>query len=276
LTLTLVCLAALAAAPATPSSMAAFFPKLDGYTLVEAPAKYSPETLYEYIDGGADAFLMYDFEELAAGTYKSATGDEVTVDLYRHKDAVRAFGMYLQERPNASKALPIGVEGYSGEQHLEFVAGQFYAKLSGKTALLQKVAEKVAKGLPGTREPPAVFKAFPAAGKLPRAEKLSTRDFLGHAFLHDGFAVPYEVDGARFRLFAVQGKDAADVKAMLERTFALAKFEGKPAAEGAATVRDPLNGEVDLAWRGTWVWGAVDAPSKKRKALVDELGKGLK
>ncbi|HEY3444939.1 MAG TPA: DUF6599 family protein [Myxococcales bacterium] len=270
--------ATLAAAPAEPSSMASLFPKIDGYALTEAPTKYTPETLYEYIDGGADAFLMYDFEELAAGTYKSADGkQEIAVDLYRHKDAVRAFGMYLQERPNNSKALPIGVEGYQGEQHLEFVAGAIYAKLVGKTELLKPVAEKVAAGLPGTREPPAIFKAFPAEGRLPRAEKLSTKDFLGHAFLHDGFAVPYEVAGARFRLFAIQAKDPADAKAMLEKWFALSKAKDpKAKAEGTATIKDPLNGEVDLAWRGQWLWGAVDGSSPNRKTLVQELGKALK
>lgn len=269
--------AALAAAPAEPSSMASLFPKIDGHTLV-APTKYTPETLYEYIDGAADAFLAYDFEELAAGEYKSADGKQtVVVDLYRHKDALRAFGMYLQERPTNSAPLPIGVEGYQGDQHLEFVAGAVYAKLVGKTELLRPIAEKVAAGLPGKREPPAVFKAFPAAGRLPRAEKLSTKDFLGHAFLHDGFAVPYEVAGAKFRLFAIQAGDEADAKAMLEKWAASAKARDfKAAPEGSATLADPLNGEVGVAWRGKWIWGAVDSASPDRKTLVQELGKALK
>lgn len=269
--------AALAAAAAEPSSMASLFPKIEGYTLV-APTRYTPETLYEYIDGGADAFLTYDFEELAAGEYKSADGKQtVVVDLYRHKDALRAFGMYLQERPNASAPLPLGVEGYQGNQHLELVAGAVYAKLVGKTDLLEPIAKKVAAGIPGTREPPAVFKAFPEKGRLPRAEKLSTRDFLGQAFLHDGFAVPYEIAGAKFRLFAIQAKDEADAKAMLERwAFAAKAKDFKAAPEGSATLKDPLNGEVDVAWRGKWIWGAVDSPSPSRKSLVQELGRALK
>jgi len=88
--------------------------------------------------------------------------------------------------------------------------------------------------------------------------------------------VPYDVDGARFRLFAIQGKDEADVKQMVSRYFATAKVSDPPKAEGTLTLKDPLNAEVDLAWRGKWIWGAVDGASKKRKALVEELGKGLK
>lgn len=50
----------------------------------------------------------------------------------------------------------------------------------------------------------------------------------------------------------------------------------KAKAEGSMTLKDPLNGEVDLSWRANWIWGAVDGASKKRKGLADELGKKLK
>jgi hypothetical protein len=46
-------------------------------------------------------------------------------------------------------------------------------------------------------------------------------------------------------------------------------------AEGTVTLKDPLNGEVLLAWRGGWLWGAVDDPSPACKDLVDELGRRL-
>ena len=117
---------------------------------------------------------------------------------------------------------------------------------------------------------------FPEEGKRPRAEKLTARDFLGHAFLHDGAAVPYEIDGARFRLFAVEGKDAADARTMVAAFRAAAKLpKAEVAAEGSVTLKDPLNGEVLLMWRGRWLWGAVDDPSPQRQALVEELGRKL-
>ena len=271
--------ALLAATPATsapPPAAAALFPKVEGFRLADGPTRYTPATLYEYINGGADAFLQYDFEELATATYAAPDKTEVTIDIYRHRDAVRAFGMYLQERPSAAKPLAVGIEGHEGDQCFGFVAGAYYVKLTGKTALLRGFAEKIAALLPGTREPPAVFKAFPAAGRQPRSEKLATRDFLGHAFLHDGFTVVYESDGGRFRLFAIQGKDDADAREMLKRYFAVAKSSDAPKAEGAATIKDPLNGPVDLLWRGRWICGAVDQPSKGRAALVQELSRALK
>jgi len=293
------------AAPAAPPGASSLFPKVEGWKISDGPSKYTPDTLFEYIDGGAESFLQFDFQDLASATYAndgarpgksrpssraSHEGDataaakaEITVDIYRHRDAFRAFGMYTQERPAGTTPLPIGIEAYAGPDYLEFVVGPYYVKLvqSGakQPSFLRGFAEKVAAGLPGTHEAPAVLKCFPERGKRARAEKLMARDFLGHPFLHDAVAVPYQIGGASFRLFVVEGKDSADVRAMVQRYRTVAKSPAvggdSAGAEGTATVKDPLNGEVMLQWKGRWLWGAVDQPGDECQALVDELGRKI-
>jgi len=261
-----------------------WFPQLEGWKLSAAPTQYTPDNLFEYIDGGADAFLQFDFEELLTASYVNAQKVEVTVDLYHHRNAARAFGMYTQERPAGSSPLPVGIEGNAGPDHLEFVAGPVYAKLAqagGKEpSFLRLFADRIAAKLPGTREPPAVLSCFPDKGKRQRAEKLAARDFLGHAFLHDAAVVPYQVDGLKFRLFAIEGKDESDVHTMVQRYSVVAKSPAHPIENaGSTTLKDPLNGEVLLRWDGRWMWGAVDQPSQHGpalEALTDELGRNLR
>lgn len=255
------------------------FPDLPGFRMTLGPS-YGPDDLFEYIDGGADAFLQFEFEAVQTATYLGPDDVEISVDLYRHKDADRAYGMYALERPAGSTPIAVGVEGYAGTDYLQFVKGAFYVKMvqAGPKAevSLERLAQRIARALPGRTSPPAVLAAFPDSGKVLRAEKLAASNFLGHAFLHDGVAVPYKVDGASFRLFAVRGKDAADVRAMVERYRAVAKAparEVKPS--GSETLKDPYNGEVLLRWSGPWLWGAVDQPSPLRQRLVDELGRRL-
>jgi hypothetical protein len=282
-------------APAHPPEASSLFPKIGGWRLSDGPTRYTPETLFEYIDGGAESFLQFDFQELASATYVSdevrhgenrkSSGTSpatISVDIYRHRDAMRAFGMYTQERPAGTTPLPIGIEGYGGQDYLEFVVGSTYVKLvqSGAQdpAALRRFAEKLAAGLPGTRAAPAVLKCFPERGKRARAEKFTARDFLGYPFLHDAVAVPYQISGANFRLFVVEGKDAADLRAMVTRYRAAGKSPdsaGEVGPAGSATVKDPLNGEVVLQWKGRWLWGAVDQACAERKALIDELGRSL-
>jgi hypothetical protein len=291
--------------PAGLAEASSLFPKIAGWKISDGPTTYTPETLFEYIDGGAESFLQFDFQDLVTATYvndrvgrgknrksphaprdsdnTASAQAEVTVDIYRHRDAIRAFGMYTQERPAGTTPLPIGIEAYAGPDYLELVAGSYYVKMvqsgSKQASVLRLFADKVTAGLPGTREAPAVLKCFPERGKRTRAEKLTARDFLGHPFLHDAVAVPYQIGQASSRLFVVEGRDSADVRAMVKRYRALAKSPdpaGDSAGpEGSATVKDPLNGEVVLQWKGRWLWGAVDQPGPEAKALVDELGRRL-
>jgi hypothetical protein len=272
---------------ASPSPVVSkWFPQVEGWKISDAPTRYTPDNLFEYIDGGADAFLQFDFEELVTASYANAQKVEITVDLYRHRNPARAFGMYTQERAAASTSVPVGIEGIAGPDHLEFVAGSVYAKLAqagGKdTSFLRLFADKIAAKIPGTRDAPAVLKCFPDKGKRPRAERLTARDFLGHAFLHDAAAAPYQNGSAKFRLFAIEGKDENDAHAMVERYSALAKSAaGAVGRTGSAVLKDPLNGEVLLRWGGRWLWGAVDYPSPQGQALealqalLDELGRNL-
>jgi hypothetical protein len=266
---------------AVPNTAAVKLPqRIGGWKLAAAPDHYTPETLFEYIDGGAEAFLQFDFQELTAATYVNAKKLELRVDLYRHANAARAFGIYSQERRPGSTKMPGPLEGIASADHLELVAGAYYVKLAlpagGDAAILPKLAKQIAAVLPGPREPPAVLACFPDKGKKPRSEKLTARDFLGHAFLHDAAAVPYDIDGARFRLFVVEGKDAVDVRKMIAAWRAVGK---QPKADvgprGSLTIKDPLNGQVSLMWRERWLWGAVDDPSPQRQALVEELGRKL-
>lgn len=276
-----------ASAPTPAPVISKWFPQVEGWKLSAAPTRYTPDNLFEYVDGGADAFLRFDFEELLTASYVNAQKVEVTVDLYHHRNAVRAFGMYTQERPPGSTPVPVGIEGVAGLDYLEFVAGPVYAKLAqagGKGApYLRMFAEKIAARLPGTREPPAVLECFPGQGQRPRAEKLTARDFLGHAFLHDAAVVPYHAEGASFRLFAIEGEDENDTQAMIQRYRVAAKSPaGRVERAGGETLKDPLNGEVLLRWDGRWLWGAVDLPASNRPAMqavqarVEELGRKLR
>jgi hypothetical protein len=45
------------------------FPVLAGWTQQNAIQKYNPDNLYEYINGAADLYLTYDFQELQVAEY---------------------------------------------------------------------------------------------------------------------------------------------------------------------------------------------------------------
>src|SRR4030042_1401127 len=88
------------------------FPSITGWKQVGDIQTFDPKTLYEYINGGADLYLAYDFEELKVAEYQNDQKAAVTVDVYCHRSPTHAFGIYSQERFPGRKFIEVGVPGY--------------------------------------------------------------------------------------------------------------------------------------------------------------------
>lgn len=52
-----------------------FFPTIEGFTFDGKIDTYTPDTLFEYINGGADLFLNFEFVKLHSLRYKNDKGE---------------------------------------------------------------------------------------------------------------------------------------------------------------------------------------------------------
>jgi hypothetical protein len=68
--------------------------------------RYDRDTLYDYVDGGADRYLKKGFRGLTATRYADAAGDEITVDAYDLGTAANAAA--LQAETKLPQARPFG------------------------------------------------------------------------------------------------------------------------------------------------------------------------
>ncbi len=237
------------------------FPAVNGWTLVGPPQVFSPDTLYEYIDGGADLYVKYDFEALQVVEYRKEKMS-VSAEVYRHRDADRAFGIYSQERVPSSEFLALGTQGYYENGVCNFIQDRYYVKLSSENTgaddreILLAFARRISQELPARFALPAVLSVFPADGKTPNSEKFIAKDFLGYGFLHAGFLADYERSGQKYQLFVIVGDSLEDARAMLGQYLKQIRQEAN-LAEGAYQVKDPYHGEMTLFWKGRYIWGTV-------------------
>lgn len=251
------------------------FPEVDGWKLRGQPQIYSPHTLYEYIDGGADLYLKYDFQVLTVAEYRNDRQASVSVEVYRHRDPNHAFGIYSQERLPSADFLDIGAQGYTENMVLNFVKGPYYVKIGSYNTgaddqeILLAFARKVSQDLAGQTSRPAVLTAFPPEGKRENSEKFVAKDFLGYAFLHSGFTADYEFSGKRFQIFVIEGENPNDSHAMLERYLKQIGNAEMKIAEGPYRLKDPYHGEMDLFWKGKYIWGTMnlDDPGLRSRYL---------
>ena len=84
-----------AAAQNTPDMQ---FPQIAGFKLTPGEKVYTSDNLFEIIDGAADVFLTYGFEELRTAEYSAPGIEYIRVETYRHSSRANAFGMYAPSR----------------------------------------------------------------------------------------------------------------------------------------------------------------------------------
>jgi hypothetical protein len=260
---------------ASPSDLKEFvFPEVAGWKRSGEIQTFSPKTLYEYIDGAADLYLMYDFQALKVAEYQNEKKSSVTVDVYFHKTPIHAFGIYSQERLPDANFINVGAQAYVESNALNFLTGPYYVKISSYNTgaedreILLIFAKKVAEGLGEKGSLPSILSCFPEEGKKKHSEKFINQNFLGYSFLHSAFTADYELSGAKFKLFVIES-DPMECKGMMQKYLLQTGSPAKEVVEGHYTLHDPYQGEIDLCWQGKYIWGIVNAsePALRSKYL---------
>lgn len=248
------------------SKLASIFPKSYGAWIYSDSIRvFNPESLYDYIDGGADSYLSYNFQGLLVATYNNAE-KYITAEIYEHQSPLLAFGIYAQERPEKGNYLKIGAQGYQEEGILNFLCDRYYVKISSHdesaetTQIMKKIAEDLASRLDSEATLPGFLSYFPIENKVPNTETLINTNFLGYDFFSPTFVANYKIDDKKFRIFIIPVVSAEKASQILTK-YAQAtnsQFEGK---EGLYDISDRHNGNVLLEWKGKYIWGGINFSS---------------
>jgi hypothetical protein len=254
------------------------------------PVFYGPDDLFEYIDGAADAYLSFEFEQLAAASYAAGAKQSLTIEVYRHRDLRNAFGIYSQEKSSKGKFISLGTEGYYETGVVNFFHGPFYIKLAGihlggeDEKILIGAATAVAAVLPGEPRYPIVLECFPAGGRIQHSERYVARDVLGHGFLRSAYSADYEAEGKPVRAYIFEADDEADLARMMDAYVEHARnagslSEGRGGSTLAYRFTDPRkmsDGPMHLRTAGRYAWGLFAESDAIADALLDALETNLR
>jgi len=218
-------------------------PLPDG-SIAQSPASfYSPDNLYEYMDGGADIFVLYGVKSMLHLDAKVRTVD-VTVDIFDMGSPNAAFGMYAAERSPDYDFIAMGAEGYRNKGILNFVQGRYYIKLAGFGDGADPVLEAWAKALSARvgsdTALPAMLTRLPSNHRKPHSEQYIPNDPLGHSFLGPAYVASYEFNGHESKLFVTLSENENDAHERLKQLEAHFSKTGECAAApdiGAGAIR---------------------------------------
>jgi len=249
----------------------------------EEPRFYAAD-LYQYIDGAAEAFHMYDLVAMVHREYKAGDA-EITVDIYDMGEPINAFGIYSAERSPENHYIQAGAEGYIDEHVLNFLQGSFYVKLSAFSdkgsaqPAMRSFAGEIAKRIGGAAALPAILETFPAAGRVARSEKYVKRAPLGHEFLAPACTADYRFAGKQSSLLISTSADAAQSKKKLELLRGYFAKSGKvadePALPGAWRGSSSREGETIFFARGRYTVLLLNPPADAA-AFLKEVASRMK
>jgi len=253
------------AKPVASSPLTDAFPGADaisGWTLEGDLEVYDGETIFGLVDGQADFFFVYGFEQVAVRRYKNAEEVVLDIHIWQVRTPEDAYGLFTASV--AGEPVAIGNEGDTDPgRRLVFWQDRYVAQLFSRTDIpdadLRAFAEAVSAALPTGGERPALVDRLPADGMVLRSsiffhEELSIQNEVwlgGENILElnpdtDGVLARYEIDGATARLLLIAYPDAGAASAGLAALQG-GEIEGLVAAGARENLLGAVFGEIDEA-----------------------------
>jgi hypothetical protein len=195
--------------------------ELPGWATTGDQETYGHETLYNLVDGQADAVFAYGFKEVAVQSYKNVDGAELRIRIWRLATPADAYGLYTSTA--SGEPAVVGNDGHvDGGRYLAFWQDQYYVEVFAIPELaeaeaLRDLALLVSARLPSGGERPALLEHLPREGLDPARlvyfhEEISLQNdlwlggenLLGLSPETEGVLARYHLDGIQTLLLLVR------------------------------------------------------------------------
>ncbi len=141
-----------------------------GWQAAEEDETYDRDTLYGYMNGGAEVFLAFDFREVFVRRYVQDGADDIVLDVYDMGSSAEAFGIFSCDREDPEAEIGQGSE--FGFGMLRFWRNRFFVTIMTSSeddvadAAILDLGRAVAAELGPDGEPPAILKLLPTDGLI--------------------------------------------------------------------------------------------------------------
>ena len=185
--------------------------------------QYTPDNLFDYRDGAAEGYLIYNFAQMQGIDCKSGS-TILSIDVSDMTDADSAYGMFSANRDPRQPIATIGMGAQLMPQSLLFAKGKYFVEIietdgstdSNQTVALQAFAAKIETLLEGRITPPEELAWFPPENQ--ESAKLVPESVLGLKILKRGYIAKY-TQGQALIVIEQSPESAAEVMTKLRKRF---------------------------------------------------------
>jgi hypothetical protein len=196
--------------------------EVSGWKLASPANTYHKKSIFDYINGAAELYFVYDFRGVAAAEYQNGE-TSIIVDVYDMASPEGAFGIYSLNRYPEADYTDVGNEGILSGTALDFWKGRYFCKVYSfdSAEKYQKdvvnFGRKLALKIEEAGAEPSVLESLPQNGLIPRTAMFFSRK-LGLDNIHyvteenvfnltaetKGAVAEYQIDGAEFQAFVIE------------------------------------------------------------------------
>lgn len=97
---------------------------------VDSVRLFAGEDLFTFIDGGADIYFEYGFQQVISAEYQNSNRISIKLEIYEMKDTAAAYGIYSMNEGTQGKTVRVGNEGVLNEYYCVFWKDKYLTFIS--------------------------------------------------------------------------------------------------------------------------------------------------
>lgn len=186
---------------ASPRALAAMVATLTprGWKIHDKVMWFTPENLYEKIDGRAEFYLAYDIIGMYFVSFEKGSDSGIFIDIsiYDMGTPTNAFGVFSAERPLGSPQLKLGRDAYRSGTDYYIWKGRYYVQLIAPDDSVEiqqcamDMAKELTESLQDLNEPVWGLTALPKTNLVPQSVRYYLVDAMGLDFMRNTYIARY-------------------------------------------------------------------------------------
>ncbi|HDT11951.1 MAG TPA: hypothetical protein ENN58_04355 [bacterium] len=145
--------------------------EVNGWKKSRQPGRYTKDTLFDYINGGAELYIAYNFIEALSIEYEKNEDFEIIVDIFDMTSSFDAYGIFSYGREEEDARIGQGSEYNSGL--LTFWKDRFYVSIlaypetEDKKKIVLELGNILADSISSKGDLPSILKLLPERNLIP-------------------------------------------------------------------------------------------------------------
>jgi len=248
------------------------------------PEAFSPETLWEKINGGAEFYLSTGFVSLTSQLYEGSENvdSKLGVNIYHMGSILNAFSVFSLQRRDNAQAIDVTQFAYQTENTVYLVHGPFYVEilwiqpLNGGISILKLLAEQFVRETPIKGQDLPQLALFPPQNLVKGSVSMISKDAFGFEPLDNVFTAEYMVDQDRATAYISKQKTDQETRALVTGLYTYFKDYGGRTIQPNIAIQDvrmiEIMGTFDLMFSmGGYFAGVHEAPTQKQAEEIAEM-----